>query len=186
MLKRKDLLVLSQLRRNARIPLTKMSKETNIPVSTIFDTLRSFEQNIIKRHTVLMDFRRVGFDLRVHILFKLPRAERESFEKFLLSSPRVNSVFRVSNGFDYAVEGIFRDMRDLHAFSESLDRFDLEKKEEFFIVEDLKQEGFLTDELFLDVIDRTSSVEWAGRKRRRPSSSERQSLSVAAFVKNPS
>ena len=39
-MKKKDQILLSYLRKDARMPLTKMSKKTNIPVSTLFDRLK--------------------------------------------------------------------------------------------------------------------------------------------------
>jgi DNA-binding Lrp family transcriptional regulator len=143
-MKDKDLLVLSHLRKNARMPLTKMSRATNIPVSTIFDKLREFEHSVIQKHTTLMDFKKLGYDLRVNLLFKVPRTCREAFQLFLLKSPKVNSVFRINNGYDYLVEGVFRNMKDLYEFSEQIDQYKIEAKQDFFILEDIKREEFLS------------------------------------------
>ena len=37
----KDMKMIAHLRQDARMPLTKMSRRTGIPVSTIFDRLKS-------------------------------------------------------------------------------------------------------------------------------------------------
>lgn len=144
-MKSKDLLVLSHLRRNARMPLTKMSRATKIPVSTIFDKLKEMEQRIIDRHTVLMDFRKLGFDLKVNMLLKLPQNNRVRCRKFLRASEKVNSISAISNGFDFLIECIFKDMDEMNAFVRSLDPFQVMQKEDYFVLEDIKREEFLAN-----------------------------------------
>ena len=46
-MKTKDLMVLAALRQNARLSLTKMSKTTHVPISTIYDKLKQYERKII-------------------------------------------------------------------------------------------------------------------------------------------
>jgi DNA-binding Lrp family transcriptional regulator len=118
---------------------------TSIPVSTIFDKLREFEKGLIQKHTTLIDFKKLGFDIRIDILFKISREFREEFKEFLMANENVNSIYRINNGFDYLVEAIFKDMADLQRFTELLEKFKIEAKQELFILEDLKRESFLSD-----------------------------------------
>ena len=144
---RKNMLLITCFRKNARENLTHISKMTSIPVSTIFDKLREFEKDIIKKHTTLIDFRRLGFDIRLSMLFKVARESRDDFKRFLMTNENVNSIYRISNGFDYLIEAIFKDMNDLQRFTELLENYKIETKQELFILEDLKRESFLTDEV---------------------------------------
>jgi len=144
---RKDILLMTYFRRNARENLTQISRWTSIPVSTIFDKLREFEKGLIQRHTTLIDFRKLGFDIRIDILFKVAKDSREEFKEFLVGNENVNSIYRINSGFDYLVEGIFKDMSDLQRFTELLDKFKIEAKQELFILEDIKRESFLTEEI---------------------------------------
>ena len=77
----KDLKILSYLRNDARIPLTKMSKKTQIPVSTIFDKIKVFEEKVIIRHTTLIDFQKLGYSLRANISLKVERNDKEAKQK---------------------------------------------------------------------------------------------------------
>lgn len=142
---RKDILLMTYFRRNARENLTQISRWTSIPVSTIFDKLREYEKGLIQKHTTLVDFKRLGFDIRIDMLFKVSREFREEFKEFLMTNENINSIYRINNGFDYLVEAIFKDMADLHRFTELLEKFKIEAKQELFILEDLKRESFLTD-----------------------------------------
>ena len=63
-MKTKDMQILCHLRQDARMPLTKMSKKTHIPVSTIFDKIKTYENNLIVRHTTLIDFGQLGYNTR--------------------------------------------------------------------------------------------------------------------------
>ena len=149
---KKDILLMTYFRNNARENLTRISKMSHIPVSTIFDKLREFERTMIKKHTAIVDFKKLGFDIQLNMLFKVSRESRDTFKDFLVKNENINSVFRINNGFDFLVEAIFRDMDALQRFSESLKRFDIIKKQELFVLEDLKREGFLADSLHAELL----------------------------------
>ena len=71
MINKKDILIISNLRIDARMPLTKMSRKTNIPVSTIFDRLKINENGLIKKHTCILNFSKLGYNVRANIAFKV-------------------------------------------------------------------------------------------------------------------
>ncbi|MBI2549202.1 Lrp/AsnC family transcriptional regulator [Candidatus Woesearchaeota archaeon] len=140
----KDVEIISQLRENARMPLTKMSRRTRIPVSTLFDRIRSNEQTIILRYTSLLDFNKLGYHARAHVHLRVSREDKELLKIFLLSHPSVNAVYRINNGYDFMVEGIFQQVKDLEEFIEHVEQqFSIIDKRSYFIIEDLKREGFL-------------------------------------------
>ncbi len=143
---------MTYFRNNARENLTKISRQTNIPVSTIFDKLKEYEKTLIKKHTTLVDFKKLGFDIKTNLLFKVAKESKEEFKEFLIKNQHINSVFRVNNGYDFLIEAIFRNMGDLENFLQTLDRFKIEAKQEMFILEDLKREGFLSDQLQTELL----------------------------------
>jgi DNA-binding Lrp family transcriptional regulator len=149
---KKDVLLMTYFRNNARENLTRISKMTSIPVSTIFDKLREYEKDIIKKHTTLVDFKKMGFDIKINILFKIGRDSREEFKQFLVTNENINSVFKVNNGFDFLVEAIFKDMNSMQRFTESIEKFQIEDKQEMFILEDIKREGFLADRMHAELL----------------------------------
>ena len=149
---RKDLLLMTYFRNNARENLTKISRLTSIPVSTIFDKLREYEKTLIKKHTTLVDFKKLGFDIRMNILFKISKESKDQFKEFIMKNENINSVYKINNGYDYMVEAIFKDMNDLQNFTELMEKFNIELKQELFILEDLKREDFLSDKLHVDFL----------------------------------
>jgi DNA-binding Lrp family transcriptional regulator len=144
-LKPKELQIVRHLRANARETLTHLSKKTGVPVSTLFDKLNQYRTNLIVRHTCLLDYTKLGFDLRVQLLIKIPR-ERERFEKYIVEHYQVNCVFRINNGFDYLIEAIFKNMRDFTDFMQALDKFPIKERKEFYVLQDLRREAFLTSD----------------------------------------
>jgi len=149
---KKDIVLMTFLRNNSRENLTRISRLTAIPVSTIFDKLKDYEKELIRKHTTLIDFRKIGFDIKVNMMFKISRDMREEFRDFLMKNENINSVFKVNNGFDFLVEAIFRDMNDMQRFNELIERFNIEAKQEMFILEDIKREGFLSDKMHAELL----------------------------------
>ncbi len=143
---KKDLLILSQLRNNARMSLTKMSKNIQVPVSTIFDRLKLNEKDIIIKHTSLIDFSKLGYNARANITIKVDKNDKEELKNYLSKHHSVNSLYRINNGFDFMVEGIFKHILELEEFIDNVEqKFNLIDYKSFFIIEDLKKECFMNN-----------------------------------------
>lgn len=152
-LKHKDFVIVQHIRDDARVKLTKISKNTGIPVSTIFDRLQFFKEGLIKRTTALVNFQKLGFNMVSSIVLRVKKEERNELRDFLMNHPNVNNLYRINNGYDYFVECIFRTMRDFEEFSELLEQsFDIKAKQTYYIIEDLKREEFLSSEEHIKMI----------------------------------
>ncbi len=146
MLTTKEKMVLTQLRKNARIRLTEMSKITGVPVSTIHDKLKGRYEGIITKTTALLDFRQLGYTARACIILKVKRGSREQLQVFLEENPAVNNLFKINNGYDFMVEGVFRFLQNLEDFLEEIEsRFTIEEKQVFYVIEDIHREAFLQE-----------------------------------------
>jgi Lrp/AsnC family transcriptional regulator, leucine-responsive regulatory protein len=144
MQKEKEILILGHFRNDARISLTKLSKITKVPVSTIFDKIKEYKKtNLIRKYTSLIDFKKLGYEIRTQMLISAGKESKDDLQKFFVNHPRVNNVFRINNGFDFLVESIFKDMQELDEFTKALDEFGPLQKKEFFVMEDIKREEFL-------------------------------------------
>ncbi len=149
---KRDLYLLAFFRENARKSLTKISKETNIPVSTIFDRLKNYEKSLIKKHTCLIDFKKLGFEIRVGMLIKSNKEKRPELEGFLINHQRINNLFRITGMYDYFLEALFRDMRELQEFNEKLEDYGIERKKDLFIIEEVKREAFIDKPEMVDLL----------------------------------
>ncbi|MBD3249081.1 hypothetical protein GF336_03475 [Candidatus Woesearchaeota archaeon] len=139
MLTEKEEILLKHLRLDSRKSLAKISKETNIPVSTLFDLLKRLENKVINKHTSLMDFSKIGYGLKM--IFAITTKDKNTMKEFLIKNPSVNTVSSSINNCDFHVECIFKDMKEMSVFKESLEELELTNLEETFIVDELKKEG---------------------------------------------
>ena len=148
MIKRKDLLILSYLRNNARQRLTSISRRTHIPVTTIYDNVRRYEKKFIVKHASLLDFRKLGFNAKTKVALKV-NGSRAELLSYLQEHPNVNSLYRTDSEYDLMAELVFRELRDVDEFMETLNsKFDIEKSVVFNITEDLKREEFMSKVAF--------------------------------------
>ncbi|MEM4268393.1 MAG: Lrp/AsnC family transcriptional regulator [Candidatus Woesearchaeota archaeon] len=152
-MKEKDILLLASLRKNARETLTKMSQQTHIPISTIFDKLKQFEKEVIKKHTTLVDFGKIGFSTRANITLKVDKSDKEDIRCFLEKHMNVNSVYKINNGYDYLVEAVFRNIKELEDFIDIIEtKHKIKNKQVYYIIEDIKREEFLAEPGFIDLV----------------------------------
>jgi DNA-binding Lrp family transcriptional regulator len=141
----KDMLLLTHLRQNARETLTRLSRKTNIPISTIYEKLKVYDGDIINKHTSLINFSKLGYNARVNIMFRVDRDDRVGVKEFLSRKSCINSVFKINNGYDFLIEGIFRNIREVEDFIETIeDKFKIKSKQVYYIVDEVKREGFMT------------------------------------------
>jgi DNA-binding Lrp family transcriptional regulator len=144
MIKNSDLKLISYLRKNSRQTLTEISKKTRIPISTLYDKLRTHENSVILKHTTLLDFAKLGFNCRANILFKVGKEERNKLGSYLKAHPAINNLYKINNGYDFLAEGVFAHVKELEDFLEELEKnFALEEKKTHYIIEDLKREEFM-------------------------------------------
>lgn len=148
LLKRKDLLILSYLRKNARQRLTSISRRTHIPVTTIYDNVRKYEKKFIIKHASLLDFRKLGFNAKTNIAIKVDGSRGELLS-YLQDHPNVNSLYRTGSDFDVMAELVFRESKDVDEFLDGLKkRFSIEKSLVLNITDDLKREAFMSKMAF--------------------------------------
>ncbi len=140
--KEKELLI--TLRQNSRLSLTEISKKTHIPVTTIYDKLKEACDDIITRYTVLLDFTKLGYTVRVQFFIKAHKNKREDLFQHLLMHPNVNSAYIVNNGYDFACDALFRDIATAELFARELEeKHRVAKVDSFYVLQDFKREAFL-------------------------------------------
>ncbi len=141
------------LRKNARETLTSMSKTIKVPISTIYDKLKSNENGVIRKHTTLLDFSKLGFNTRANILLRIKKSTRDGAKEYLLKHQNVNNLYKINNGYDFLVEVVFKHIRDVEEFLESVEeRFEVDGKEVFYLIDEIKREEFMADIGLLDLV----------------------------------
>ena len=141
---KKDFLLLNSLRKGARQSLTAVSKQTNIPISTLFDRLKLLEKEDIVRHTSLINFRKIGYNTKIHYFFRAPSNERNRLKAYLEEISSINNVYEITGDFQIMAEGIFEDLLQSEKFRSDLEsRFENLEFKSHVVVKNIKQEGFV-------------------------------------------
>ena len=143
MIEKRDMMILSELRKDGRKSLTQIARKTNIPVSTLFDRLKHYKGSLVSKFTTLLNFSMLGFHTRATIVLKVNKRSREDIKRFLRNHSRVNSLYRINNGFDFMVEGLFYDVKELEYFLNELENYDILASKVYYIIDDIKREAFL-------------------------------------------
>ena len=150
-LDKKEALIICSLRQNAREKLTNMSRRIHMPVSTLYERIKVQQQKIIQRFTALLDFTKLGYECRANVCIKVKKEVRDEVKEYLLKHQSVNSLYKINNGFDFLLETVFKNIKELEDFSEELEeRFSIKHKQVHYIIEDIKREGFMTQSEFFD------------------------------------
>ena len=149
----KDVLIMSHLRQNSRAQLTVLARKTGIPISTIFDRLKMNAAGLIQKHTALVNFDMLGFTCRAYIMLKAGKNDKQALKEYLSKNFNVNNLYKINNGYDFLVECICRDLKQMEEFLDQLEqKFTIKSKDVHYIVEDLCREAFLADPQTLDLV----------------------------------
>lgn len=145
-MKQKDCEIIKHLRENARKSLTDISKDTNIPVSTIFKKLKEFEKSIVKKYVAVLNYELIGHHHWNVLFLKIPSHQKKEFEEHLSKHPNVNNLYEIISEFNYKLETVFKNMKEYADFVEDIcNRFNIESKRDFNIIKDIKRESFNLD-----------------------------------------
>jgi len=158
MITNKDLQIIAHLRQDSRKNLTLISKEIAMPISTLFDRIKRYNNSIITRNTVLVDFKKLGYNMKLNILIKTKTESRDRLRKFLEDNVNINSIYRVNNGYDFIIEGIFKNLIQVQAFEDTLEQYDIQAMQQFYILEEVKEEGFISQPDMIESLSRKNTV----------------------------
>ena len=144
-LKKAEIKIITNLREDGRIPLTDLSRKIKLPVSTIHDRLKGITDAGILKPSAIINFEKIGFSTRAHILLTVDSTEKEALLAYLKEHPNVNSLYKINNGLSLIMECIFKDMPSLENFVEKIEQnFHIKQKQVHYILEELKREEFLS------------------------------------------
>ncbi|MBW2983959.1 Lrp/AsnC family transcriptional regulator [Candidatus Woesearchaeota archaeon] len=147
MLKEKDMEILSHLRNNARKKVTEISKKVKMPVTTIYDRLKTHDKKgIVKKHVALLDFSKLGYHATALVALKVANEKKKELQDYLSKHKNVNSLYRVNFDHDFLAEVIFEDVSKLQEFVDLLGfKFGVENPRIFNIINEIHKEKFLTN-----------------------------------------
>ena len=153
MINKKELSILMNMRQDGRRTLTQISKNTGVPISTVYDRIRTHIDGLIHKNCCLIDFSKLGLGCRVNIVLKVKRDDRSAVKDFLLKHHSVNNVWKINNGYDFLADCVFRHVKEVEDFVERFEeRYEIIENQIFYVIEELQHESFLTDPVHIDLI----------------------------------
>lgn len=145
-MKKKDIILIANLRQNGRIPLTQLAKRTGIPPSTAFDRIKTNLNRAIKKFTALLAPEEFGYNAKAYVLLKANKLKKEELTNHLKFHPNVNGLWRINNGWNLMLECIFKNMKEVEDFVDELEKkFEIQNKEINYVIEEIKRETWLSD-----------------------------------------
>lgn len=150
----KELQIVAQLRQDARMQITQISKNTRIPISTIYDRIKNNKAGLMTRNVTLVDFNKLGFSCRVTIALRLKKKEeRDTVREHLQKNFNVNSLFKINNGYDYMIDAVFRNVKEVEHFLENIEeQFKVAEMKTYYVIDELARERFLSDPVHIDLL----------------------------------
>ncbi len=138
----KERQIIEHLRKDARISLAKISQDIGMPISTIHDKVRRFENiGLIKGSSISVDFSKLGFNYLAKIAIKVSKSSRAELISFIQNDSSVNSIHEVNGTFDFMIETAHKDVKEYLNFVEKLtESFSLEAIQEFQVIGEIKRD----------------------------------------------
>ena len=110
--------------------------------------LKEMQGNVIQKNTVLLNFEQLGYHARAQVFIKVKSENKEQLRKHLMINENANNVFKINNGWDFLVETAHRNIKDLDRYLEKLtETYGIEEKQIHYLIDEVKREGFMTNNL---------------------------------------
>jgi Lrp/AsnC family transcriptional regulator for asnA, asnC and gidA len=137
-----DLAILRSLIKNARITISKMSQDIDVPDATISNRLKKLEQSVIKHYTVLLDPDKLGFEMTAIIIIQTETEKHGLVKKAISKLDEVSEVYSVSGEYDLLIKLWAHDVEELNQLINSKIRSidGVEDLTEMIVMERVKEE----------------------------------------------
>ncbi|MDH7517198.1 MAG: Lrp/AsnC family transcriptional regulator [Candidatus Thermoplasmatota archaeon] len=117
MIDKKDEMILSELKKNARNSTKKISLNIGIPRVTVHDRIQKMIKNgIIKSFNVSIDYKKIGFGTEVFIFVSFlpnPDISQRQLAKTIAELPGVHEVHIISGEYDLLLKVRGKSLEDI-------------------------------------------------------------------------
>ncbi|QEE15221.1 Lrp/AsnC family transcriptional regulator [Promethearchaeum syntrophicum] len=113
----KDLIIIDALKKDASLSVAKLSLNTNLPSTTIFNRIKKLKDNgIIKNYTINIDKDRVFGNIQGIILIKASNTDQRQIVQKLLEHPSVENAAIMTGNTDIVIRIRVKSIDDLNKF----------------------------------------------------------------------
>lgn len=116
-----DLVILKILQDNGRATASSISKEIHLSVSAVLDRIHKLEEaGVMKRYTVLLDSRKLGYDVLAVMEVRLEHPRfYDSFVEAVENNPNIVDCYYLTGDFDFNLKICCRssdELEQLHRY----------------------------------------------------------------------
>jgi Lrp/AsnC family transcriptional regulator for asnA, asnC and gidA len=137
-----DLAILRSLQNNARITISKMSDDIDVPDATISHRLKKLEESVIKHYTAVLDYHKLGLTMMAIIIIQTETEKHGAVKMELSKLDEVSEVYSVSGEYDLLIKLWAHTIEELNQLINSKIRSidGVEDLTEMIVMESVKEE----------------------------------------------
>ncbi len=113
----KDKKILEVLQKNARLPVSKISKEVSMPADSVKYRIRRLEKlGVIRFYHAVLNFALLGNPMYSYTFFSLYAMEEDKereFVNYLISEPKISWISKTSGKWDFIIGTCTKDFKEL-------------------------------------------------------------------------
>ena len=113
----KDIDILSLLKKNAKNTTQQISRELNIPITTVHNRIKKLESSgIIEKYTVVLNQSKLGRKVSARLALRVTKlADQYKICNDVLNIDCVDKVYQVTGDYDIIASVRVRDIEELHS-----------------------------------------------------------------------
>ena len=113
--------ILEELQKNARAPLTEISKKVGLSSPSVSERIQKMEEaGILKGYGAILDMEALGYSLGVYISIKIRFGQVKSFEEFIKTVPEICECHKLTGHDCMLMRGHVKNPRHLEDLNERL------------------------------------------------------------------
>ncbi|EKU50432.1 Lrp/AsnC family transcriptional regulator [Staphylococcus massiliensis] len=125
--------ILKILHHDSRTSLRQISNEVNLSTPSVRDRInKMLDLGMIQKYTIDIDYATLGYEIEILVDITTSPAKSSYFNDFIQSQENVKFCYRVSGPSCYLFKAIFRNMKEVESFVETLKKYGSSKT--FFIL----------------------------------------------------
>jgi len=113
----KDMDILSLLKKNAKNTTQQISRELNIPITTVHNRIKKLESSgIIEKYTVVLNQSKLGRKVSARLALRVTKlADQFKICNEVLNLEAVEKVYQITGDYDIVASVRVNDIEDLHS-----------------------------------------------------------------------
>jgi Lrp/AsnC family transcriptional regulator, regulator for asnA, asnC and gidA len=112
--------IINHLREGVKMNMSEIARKLKIPITTVIDRIKRIEDKYVLKHSVLLDYKKLGYSASALLAVKLNSDEHSEFLDFLKFQKNVNTIMKTNSNYNYLVEIICKDNLDYIKWIEAI------------------------------------------------------------------